>query len=242
MTSTSLTSKPQHGGRFAIIPARAIDDPRLGKAALLVLCTLATYSDRDGWSWPSLTTLANRLSVSRRHVTACIRELEELGYVETRPRFDKAGKQQTSVYRILHDVDLPADLFEVGVKSEFTPRDERGVQGGDEPGVHPERTILTTHMNNTDSGPSFEVFWRVYPKRTPHSNPKQPAKKKFDSAVKRGVPAGTIVRGAQNYALYVEREGVNPKYVAQAQTWLNQERWEDHQEAPANSEREVAPL
>ena len=27
-------------GRFSIIPARAIDDPRLGKAALLVLCAL----------------------------------------------------------------------------------------------------------------------------------------------------------------------------------------------------------
>jgi hypothetical protein len=45
-----------------------------------------------------------------------------------------------------------------------------------------------------------------------------------------------------NYARYVESEGLNPKYIAQAQTWLNQERWEDHQEALAEIEREVAPL
>ena len=53
-------------GRFSIIPARAIDDPRLGKAALLVLCALGTYSDRDGWnaSRPNRPSEANRLRLS----------------------------------------------------------------------------------------------------------------------------------------------------------------------------------
>jgi hypothetical protein len=56
------------------------------------------------------------------------------------------------------------------------------------------------------------------------------------------VPAASIIRGAKNYARYVESEGLNRKYVAQAQTWLNQERWEEYQEAPAEPEREVGPL
>ncbi len=68
-------------GRFSIIPARAIDDPRLGKAALLVLCALGTYSDRDGWSWPSSNTLANRLRVSRRHISNGLRQIEQLNYI-----------------------------------------------------------------------------------------------------------------------------------------------------------------
>ena len=117
-------------GRFSIIPARAIDDPRLGKAALLVLCALGTYSDRDGWSWPSISTLANRLRVSRRHISNGLRQLEQLNYIENKPQYDKAGKQQTSRYRVLHDADLPADLFKVGVNVEFTPRGEAGVPRG----------------------------------------------------------------------------------------------------------------
>ena len=77
-------TKPPSSGRFSIIPARAIDDPRLGKAALLVLCTLGTYSDRDGWSWPSISTMASRLRVTRRHISNGLRQLGQLGYIETR--------------------------------------------------------------------------------------------------------------------------------------------------------------
>ncbi len=50
-------------------------------------------------------------------------------------------------------------------------------------------------------------------------------------ALKRGVAGWAIIRGAQNYAAYVEREGTDPKYVAQAKTWLNEERWAQHGEA-----------
>ncbi len=124
------SAKPPSSGRFSIIPARAIDDPRLGKAALLVLCTLGTYSDRDGWSWPSISTMAHRLRVTRRHISNGLRQLEQLGYVKTKPQYNTAGKQQTSRYRVLHDADLPADLFKVGVNVEFTPRGEAGVHGG----------------------------------------------------------------------------------------------------------------
>jgi hypothetical protein len=194
--------------------------------------------------------LANRLRVSRRHISNGLRQLEQLNYIENKPQYDKAGKQQTSRYRVLHDANLPRDLFKVGMNVEFTPRDEAGVHGGDElsvpgggeAGVHTERPIRTTHKNDTGSGPSFDEFWQAYPSRNPHSNPRSPAKKKFDAAVKCGVSPASIVRGAMNYARTVESEGLNPKYIPQAQTWLNQERWGDHQEALAEIEREVGPL
>lgn len=35
-------------GRFAVVPARAIDDRRLQPAGLRVLTVLCTYADRDG--------------------------------------------------------------------------------------------------------------------------------------------------------------------------------------------------
>ena len=75
----------------------------------------------------------------------------------------------------------------------------------------------------------FEVFWEIYPNRRDHSNPKKPARAKFVAALKRGVPAADIIRGAECYVAHVEREGTDPKFVAQAQTWLNQERWAQYQ-------------
>ncbi len=38
-----------------------------------------------------------------------------------------------------------------------------------------------------------------------------------------------MIRGAQDYAAHVRRERIEPKFVAQAQTWLGQERWTDYQ-------------
>ncbi len=75
------------------------------------------------------------------------------------------------------------------------------------------------------------MFWRTYPDRRPHSNPKKPALAKFETALKRGVAAADIIRGAERYAAYVKREGTDPKFVAQAVTWLNQDRWTQYQEA-----------
>ena len=59
---------PSRSGRFAIIPARAIDDSRLGSAALRVLCAFGTYGDRDGRCFPRLETVAQRLGVTKQAV------------------------------------------------------------------------------------------------------------------------------------------------------------------------------
>ncbi len=62
------------------------------------------------------------------------------------------------------------------------------------------------------------------------------------AAVKRGIDAGDIIRGAENYATYVAREVTDPRFIAQAVTWLGQDRWGDYQETPKPVKREVAPL
>jgi hypothetical protein len=85
----------------------------------------------------------------------------------------------------------------------------------------------------------FEIFWRAYPSRRPHSNPKKPARAKFEAALKRGVAAADIIQGAERYAVYVEREHTNPKYVAQSKTWLSEERWTQYEEAAVT---ELTPI
>ncbi len=108
-----------------------------------------------------------------------------------------------------------------------------GSQGTPDMGVTQKDTKKDTKKDSVASLPTrqFEIFWRTYPSRRPHSNPKKPACAKFEMAVKRGVGAADIIRGAENYAAYVEREGTDPKFVAQAQYLLNQELWTQYQEA-----------
>ncbi len=79
----------------------------------------------------------------------------------------------------------------------------------------------------------FEEFWRAYPHRGDASDPKKPAREKFDRAVKRGVDPTAIIVGAKRFAEIERRAGrAGTEKCAQAVTWLNQERWNDYA-APA---------
>jgi hypothetical protein len=69
----------------------------------------------------------------------------------------------------------------------------------------------------------FAEFWLVYPRRE-GANPKKPAKAVFDRLVARGIPPQRLIDGAQELA----REHPAPtRFVPQAVTWLNQERFGD---------------
>lgn len=87
---------------------------------------------------------------------------------------------------------------------------------------------------------SFEEFWKTYPHRGEASDPKKPAKEKFERAVKRGAEPAAIIAGAKRFAEIERRAGrAGTEKCAQAVTWLNQERWNDYAPAaaPAQPER-----
>lgn len=99
------------GGRFSIVPAYAVDDIRLPNPALRVLLALGTYSAKDGWCWPSVGTIAQRLGISRQAVQKQIKVLAGLKYIEVRPRNRPDGSQSSNEYRLLFDGVLPS-LFD----------------------------------------------------------------------------------------------------------------------------------
>jgi hypothetical protein len=84
----------------------------------------------------------------------------------------------------------------------------------------------------------FEKFWKAYPHRGDASDPKQPARDKFDKAVKRGADPEDIIAAAARYAEIERKAGrAGTEKVAQAATWLNQARWGDYAEAaPSQSQ------
>jgi hypothetical protein len=81
----------------------------------------------------------------------------------------------------------------------------------------------------------FVSFWTAYPKRD-GANPRKPARDRFRSACKSGADPDAIVAGAVSYRRHCEAKGiVSTPYVAQATTWLNQQRWLDEYDAAPSS-------
>lgn len=81
--------------------------------------------------------------------------------------------------------------------------------------------------NATRSPSRFEEFWKAYPKRD-GDNPKAPARKAFDAAVKQGVDPNAIISGVRA-ACAKNRSKIGTPYIPQAVKWLRDRRWEDYQ-------------
>lgn len=94
--------------RFCIIPRRAIEDERFSMSHLRVLAALGSYADRNGWCFPSTSTIGGIIGVSRQRVSLCVSELQEWGYIEIHRRTRPTDLGQTSNgYRVLFDVGEP---------------------------------------------------------------------------------------------------------------------------------------
>lgn len=91
--------------------------------------------------------------------------------------------------------------------------------------------LPTKHAQSPDATDAkFDEFWAAYPER--HGNPKEPARLKFQAAIKAGADPDDIIRGARNYASFMQRDGKDSKYIAHAKTWLNEKRWNDYLRSP----------
>jgi|SRR5215813_1621337 len=98
-------------------------------------------------------------------------------------------------------------------------------------GIEKERTFLTAEPSlrkkeSISAQIQFDRFWSAYPKRR-GSNPKEPARKAFDRALKR-IDADALIAAVKAYAA-AELDHIDTPYVCQAVTWLNQARWEQYQ-------------
>jgi len=109
--------------------------------------------------------------------------------------------------------------------------DDQMTNGGQKPNTPPSAKASTEH-------PAFAEFWKAYPSRSPHTNPRKPAAVQFGKAVKAGTDPTTISTGARNYALAVVNNHTDPQFIPMASTWLSQNRWEEHQQPPVPMRRD----
>lgn len=72
--------------------------------------------------------------------------------------------------------------------------------------------------------PQFEQFWTAYPRHIA----KKTALKAWNAAIKRMTPE-QIIENTQEFALSIKREGRAERYIPHPATWLNGDRWQDHE-------------
>lgn len=78
---------------------------------------------------------------------------------------------------------------------------------------------------------AFEEFWKAYPQRK-GDNPKAPAAKQFEAAVKQGADPQAIISGVK-LACSRNRDKIGTEFIPQAVKWLRDRRWEDYKPPPS---------
>lgn len=193
--------------------------------------------------------LAALCGVSSRDVTACLAQLEDAGVF--------SREENGTIYsRRMRRDEQKAQTDKANGKAGGNPTLKGGVnppdkaqipearsQKPEERAALPEKTI-SENLADASGGrkptrPSidgfFDQFWKVYPQRGEAANPKKPARDKFERAIRAGAEPAHIIAAAQRYSAIESTAGrSNTDKIAQAVTWLNQQRWNDYpQAAPA---------
>jgi predicted transcriptional regulator len=83
---------------------KMIEFQRLDISAELIptYCALADYSNKKGYCWPKMETLAKTLKCSVRTIQRHIKELVEKGLIEIVKRRRIKGKLSSYLYKIVH--------------------------------------------------------------------------------------------------------------------------------------------
>ncbi|MBB2964330.1 DUF1376 domain-containing protein [Methylobacterium sp. R2-1] len=98
--------------------------------------------------------------------------------------------------------------------------------------LHKIRSLKEKRRDNTPIVPKgtepdgFAEFWAAYPRRG-GDNPRKPALRAYVAAIRRGATHAVIMANLRRYAAdLAERGKIGSEFVAQATTWLNQDRFE----------------
>lgn len=90
--------------RFSITPAAAAADLELTDSVHRTLAVIGMFGDREGWCWPSQSTLADLRGVTRKTINLHIHELIERKYLNIQPRYDEeTGAQKSNMMQIKFD-------------------------------------------------------------------------------------------------------------------------------------------
>ena len=97
---------------FVVIPIKAVIDRRVTGENLRVLCALAGYCNKSGYSFVSLKTISKDLNCTPQNIGKHLKKIESLGYIQSFSNYfpNLKGNTRRIIYddNIKHE-DLKAD-------------------------------------------------------------------------------------------------------------------------------------
>ena len=193
---------------------------RLPTSEKMVLLVIADHASDDGTeAWPSQRLIAEKASLTIRTVQRCINNLQAEGWLHMDKRaggsINCRDDRRPNKYTI-HLGKLRGEIV--------SPRKKRGeIEAMDEAKLTPATGRNPRPMNHTKETPmetpsEFEIFWKIYPRKTA----KGAARKAWDKLTEENKKVA--IAGAERFAKDPNREDLWTPYPA---TWLNAEQWED---------------
>lgn len=220
----------------------------LSMAARVLLIGLWTEADDQGvFDWKPITIKMRIMPVDNVDVPALLAELERADVVK---RFQQDGKTfgavrnfckyqkpKTPKFRPIKSAEIrnyvassyPASEVDGPEPDQFPQNGEMSPQmeeGGGNREEEEEENIRSVAAATRPSPDAFEEFWKVYPRRE-GPNPRKPAEQKFNALAKTGVDPAMMIAAVKRMATDQARD-VGTRFIPQAITWLNQQRWSDH--------------
>lgn len=126
MPNSDSTPSTENAFTFSIIPEWVLDHENLSHGAVRLYGILARYSDADGVSWASRTTLANRLRCTSITIDRWARELVKVGALTiTRRKGETTNNNLTNlwtIHRVATSVLPPNNIGDARVVSSVLHR------------------------------------------------------------------------------------------------------------------------
>jgi hypothetical protein len=112
-----LPSKPevaqadkQDPRKFAVVPIRAITDKSITPTAFRMLALVASYANRNGFTWVGQETLAQVMGITNQAISLHIVALKQAGYIEETAKAYWGGPTaRCSTLRVIYDPTMTAE-------------------------------------------------------------------------------------------------------------------------------------
>jgi len=226
--------------KFAIMPEWVIELD-ISHTAFRLYAVLARYADNvTHQAFPSLDTLAERLSCSEKTVRRAIDDLVKAGAITKHNR----GRYNSNLYTVMVSPPEGTNMSHEGSKvseegTKMSQRVDKNVQVTITTELEPlEREPLNTYGLSRYS-PEFEEWWNAYPKKKGKGDAAKAYKKALTKVSREQLLERTIQYRDDPYRIQ--------QYTPYPERWLNEERWEDGPEEKrdsdkTNSERNIENL
>lgn len=189
----------------------------------LVLIKLADNASDIGECWPSYQHIADQCEIDRSTVRKHIKQLEAQGLLRIENREGPKGNS-TNLYFL--------NLWAVGQKSTPVGPESTGVGAQPTGGVGPEST-RTSHSSEpviepkptviSDTAEGFDQFWKLYPKKKSRKD----AAKAWAKLAPNEELRQTLITALGSHCVSEDWTKEGGRYIPNASTWLNGERWTD---------------